>query len=124
MDAIYFNHAGHKSFYYKMLKKTHKRNDACHRALFYLLGVSKHTRRHIEDIFDFENRNIRPKAIYAIWQTGSSARLTRLAFNLWNGWTEKGGEWLSAPSELFDCGLAPFFLEALKLRYPDCNNRK
>ncbi|WP_144938650.1 DUF6075 family protein [Paenibacillus sp. 32O-W] len=44
---------------------------------------------------------------------------SRLAFNLWNGWTEEGAERYSAPNELFACGYAPYFFEAIYLRYPE-----
>ena len=42
-----------------------------------------------------------------------------LAFNLWNGFTEEGKENLYTPEELFCCGYAPYFMEGIKLRYPE-----
>jgi len=124
MDAIKFNHGGHKHFYHSMLKKTRRWDDVYYRALFYLLGVCGETRKHIDDIFDFEDRSIKPEALYAPWQTGSTVRLTLIAFNLWNGWTEDGKENLSSPYQLFDCWLAPYFWESIRLRYPEYCNRK
>ena len=59
------------------------------------------------------------KALHEGWQTGGSARLTRLAFNLWNGYVEKGEESLSTPYEMFDCGHAPYFYEAIRIKYPE-----
>ena len=46
------------------------------------------TRNHVERMFDFKERLIKPGALHEGWQTGGSARLTRLAFNLWNGYVE------------------------------------
>ena len=64
-------------------------------------------------------RLIKPGALHEGWQTGGSARLTRLAFNLWNGYVEKGEESLSTPYEMFDCGYAPYFYEAIRIKYPE-----
>lgn len=49
-------------------------------------------------------------------QAGVCVRLTRLAFNLWNGYVEPGDELMSKPYEMFDCGYAPYFYEAIKQR--------
>ena len=67
----------------------------------------------------FKERLIKPEALHEGWQTGGSARLTRLAFNLWNGYVEKGEESLSTPYEMFDCGHAPYFYEAIRIKYPE-----
>ncbi len=66
-----------------------------------------------------KERLIKPEALHEGWQTGGSARLTRLAFNLWNGYVEKGEESLSTPYEMFDCGYAPYFYEAIRIKYPE-----
>ncbi|MCD9025414.1 DUF6075 family protein [Cohnella silvisoli] len=118
MNPIRFRDAEHESFYYRMLDER-QCNDSYNRALFYTLGISRDTRSHIHDLFDFTNGGIKSKGLSASWQTGSSIRVSRLAFNLWNGWTEAGGERYSTPHELFDCSYAPYFFEAIHLRYPD-----
>jgi len=107
-----------------MLKKCSRWDDVYYRALFYLLGLSRETMEHVEQLFDFEDRSIKPEGLYAGWQTGQSLRLTLLAFNLWNGWTVDGKQNLSTPYELFDCGFAPYFWEAIRLRYPEYCQRK
>lgn len=60
------------------------------------------------------------------WQASVKARsggekcpICHLAFNLWNGFTEEGKENLFTPDELFCCGYAPYFMEGIKLRYPE-----
>ena len=36
-----------------------------------------------------------------------------------DGFTEEGRENLYTPEELFCCGYAPYFMEGIKLRYPE-----
>lgn len=122
MENIRFSSKEHRAFYAEMLIKT-RNDDSYHRAFFYAMGICEETRRNIHTLFDFKNGGIDPDGLSAPWQTGSTRRLCRLAFNLWNGWTEEGKEQYSSPYELFDCGFAPYFFEAIRLRYPEyCRN--
>jgi len=118
MENIQFASKEHKTFYTDMLATTCN-DDAFHKALFYTMGISVDTRRNIRSLFDFKGDCIKPEGLSAPWQTGSTKRLCRLAFNLWNGWTEEGKEQYSAPYYLFDCSFAPYFFEAIRLRYPE-----
>ncbi|NPV89659.1 MAG: hypothetical protein HPY50_02635 [Firmicutes bacterium] len=118
METILFADREHKAFYNQMLTKT-RNNDVYHRAFFYAMGICPETRRNIHALFDFKEGGIRPEGLAAPWQTGGTRRLCRLAFNLWNGWTEEGKENRSTPYELFDCGFAPYFFEAIRLCYPE-----
>lgn len=118
MENIQFASKEHRAFYYQMLAKAHN-NDAYHQAFFYAMGICAETRRNIDILFDFKDGGIQPDGLSAPWQTGSTRRLCRLAFNLWNGWTEEGKERYSAPYDLFDCSFAPYFFEAIRLRYPE-----
>ncbi len=118
METIRFADKEHKDFFCQMLAKT-RNNDAYHQAFFYAMGICAETRRNIHTLFDFKEGGIRPEGLAAAWQTGGTRRLCRLAFNLWNGWTEEGKENRSTPYELFDCGFAPYFFEAIRLRYPE-----
>lgn len=108
----------HENFYYAMLEKC-RNTDSYHRAFFYCMGISDDIRKHIHALFDFKMDCIELDGLNNGFQTGGTKRLTRLAFNLWNGFTEEGNECLSSPSELFDCGYAPYFFEAIRLRYPE-----
>ena len=109
MKTIRFESKEHENFFYSMLKRTGN-TDSYHQAFFYCVGISDTTRRNVERIFDFKQGHIRPEGLHEGWQTGGSIRLTRLAFNLWNGYTENRYERLSTPYEIFDCGYAPYFL--------------
>jgi hypothetical protein len=119
MGAILFSGEAHEHFYYQMMERYGDRDVSYRRPLFYLLGVCNETRRSIDSMFDFEEMSIKPESLHTGWQTGGTRHLTRMAFNLWNGWTEDGKENLSTPYELFACGFAPYFLQAVKLRYPE-----
>ena len=114
---IKFASDAHKSFYEDMLSRCRKQ-DSYHRALFYLLGLTDDTRRHYHDLFCLDKDMIIPEGLCAGWQTGGSIRICRLALNLWNGYIEES-ECGFTPDDLFCCEFAEYFVEGLKLRYPE-----
>jgi hypothetical protein len=89
--------------------------DSYHRALIYTLTAVPALRNNIESCFDFEKDEIKPESLAAGWQTGGTVKLTRFAYNLWNGYSDKS----CTPYDLFDCSFAPYMYEAVKLRYPE-----
>ena len=101
--------------------------DPYYRALVYLLGMTAETRSNFSRCFDGETRMIRPAALGEGWQTGGTVRIVRMAFNLWNGWCYESEEDAQegrtsdtfTPDNLFCCEFAPYFYEAVKLRYPE-----
>lgn len=101
--------------------------DPYYRALVYLLGMTEETRTNFSRCFDGEARMIRPAALEEGWQTGGTARIVRMAFNLWNGWCYESEEEAQdgrmseafTPDNLFCCEFAPYFYEAIKLRHPE-----
>lgn len=109
-----------------------KQSDVYHLSVAYLLALDTVTRQHINDIFDFEEDCIRPDALEKPWQTGTSKKTTRLAFNLWNGcytdgqtYTDSEGYTRDLPSrhfavdDIFCCDYAPYYWQALKIRFPE-----
>ena len=52
------------------------------------------------------------------WQTSGTVRVCRLAFNLWNGYTDPEHSNAYSPEDLFCCEFAPYFMEGVKIRYP------
>ena len=70
-----------------------------------------------------------PESLHSEWQTGGSLKVTRLAFQLFTDGTPSAFLCLDKPdiveckrysvSDIFCCGYAPFFVEAIKLRYPE-----
>lgn len=71
-----FINTKHQRFYEQMNPM-----DSYQRALFYLIGLCPDTRQNIHELYGKDG--ISPEAINAALQTGTSSRLTRLAFNLY-----------------------------------------
>ena len=115
MAEIKFTSKEHENFYKEMIQKSGN-SDSYHRAFFYCIGISDTGRRNVKRVFDFEQDRIIPEGLHEGWQTGGTVRLTRLAFNLWNGYVEQGEESMSSPYEIFDCNYAPYFYNNIRLR--------
>lgn len=115
---IKFNSVEHRNFFMECMQES-KSHDTYHQAIFYTLGINKDCRSNFNAIFDKETDRIKPDALYEAWQTSGSECVTRLAFNLWNGFVEEGHEKDSTPYDLFACEHAPYFFEAIKLRFPE-----
>jgi hypothetical protein len=79
-NHIRFADEAHKAFYLALSQKL--RPDAYLRSLIYTLGMCGDTRRHFGSIYDTGNRGINSEAVNEPWQTGSSLKVTRLAFQL------------------------------------------
>ena len=111
--------------------KESSRNDCYHTALAYLFALDKDCYEHLNDLFDFNSNGIKLEGLYHGWQTGTSRKTTRLAFNLWNGCvseilSDNDKEPVISPyfavDEIFCCSFAPYYYEAIKLRYPEYTN--
>lgn len=113
-----FHGMNHRDFYWRNMEKC-KRNDAYHRAFIYLMGLAPDTRAHINSLFDFDEDVIKTEGLRGAWQTSGTLRLCRLAFNLWNGFTEPDQGAAYSPEDLFCCEFAPYFVYALYIRYPE-----
>lgn len=116
-----FRDQKHEKLYDEICSRM-KNLDDYHKSLAYLLALDAVCREHISDIFDLNEDGIRPACITASWQTGTSQKTCRLAFNLWNGRTSDGENDSASPyyavDEIFDCEYAPYYWQAVKLRYP------
>ncbi len=113
-----FKNSEHEERYYTVLSKM-KSTDIYHRAVAYLFTLDKDCSRHIDDVFDFSGDAIKPDGLNCGWQTSTSTRTTRLAFNLWNTYIEKGEEKRFTPDDIFTSTYAKYYFEAIKLRYPE-----
>lgn len=116
----------HKEFYEQKLKEIGK-SDVYRKALIYTLAICPTTREHFDNIFDLKNGEININSLQAPYQTGSSEKVTRMAFSLWNRCNYDSEEDIENhkpsiyynPSEIFSCGYAPYFYQAIRLRYPE-----
>ena len=121
---IKFRDKEHEQRFYIFLSRMKKR-DCYHQAVAYLMALDIVLAPHAEAIFDFEEDCVNTCDLiqYHGWQTGTSRRTTRLLMNLWNGWCSDtdDGECSSnyTVDEIFCCGYAPYYWEAIKLRYPE-----
>ncbi len=128
-DNIIFISQKHEDFYYEKLKKV-RQQDVYHKALCYCLGICADTREHIDRIYDFKTGYVNPDCLHDGWLTSGSVRVVRMAFNLYCGGTPSINEEDSLEEqvsecshyvvdELFCCPYAPFFWQAVQIRYPE-----
>ena len=120
MDIKFYSQDHEKAFY--SVCKRMRGLDPYHFTLAYLLTLDNVTRGHIDDLFNFVDDSIKPEGINKAWQTGTSKKTTRLAFNLWNGCSSDGEDDTSplyTPAELFCTSYARYYYEGIKLRYPE-----
>ena len=128
-ENIRFADDMHKAFFIEYSRKTDP--DVYLSSLIYTLGVCRDTRRHFHSIYDTKERCIIPKAIDNPWQTDSSLKVTRLAFQLYTNSTPTAFLGGSSDidecrrytvSNIFCCSYAPYFIDAVYLRYPEYLN--
>lgn len=130
-NKIIFKNKEHEDFFYKTLKRF-KKVDEYRGALIYCLGLSEDTRNHIDDIFHFDTNCVNPFCLESGWVTSGSAKILRLAFNLY---TDEISSLCTieekyrlaeckmySVSNLFCTSDAPYFWQAIKIRYPEYTN--
>lgn len=133
VDGILYQDSEHYTFTAEKLRELQKagyRPDVYAQALLYTLGICADTRAHFDDLFDMEEHGIKPDGLLHGWQTGTTRKATRLAFNLWNGCTYDSAEEADmckhspfyAVDEIFCCGYQPYFMQAIRLRFPENNH--
>lgn len=121
-----FINNSHKAFYEENIRKTNSQNDPYRKALFFTLGLTDETRKRINELYDFNEHGIDIEGLDKPWHTNTTMKVCRLAFNLYNGFngqldsnTSVDDPAMYTPENLFCCDLAPYFYEAVKIRYPE-----
>lgn len=124
----------HELFFVNILRKLQeqKKVDVYSASLVYTLGMCEETRINFKNIFDIEKGEINIDSIMAPWQTDTSAKVTRMAFSLWNNCmydSEQDAEVKTVSKnynvgEIFSCSYAPYFYEGIKIRYPEYTKEK
>ena len=119
----------HKKFFEEKFKilSQYGKNDVYYRSLVYTLGICPTTRDNFDKIFNVNNGEINIDSLSDSFQTGTSAKVTRMAFSLWNTCMYDSEEDIENkkmskgynPSEIFSCSYAPYFYEGIKVRYPE-----
>jgi len=129
--TITFKNKEHEKFYKEYLPQC-RYQDVYHKALVYCLGIYRDTRDHVEQIYDFRLGNVKPECLHEGWQTSGSVKIVRMAFNLYCNGTPSVYDYDESDmdgqlkemqcytvEELFCCGYARYFWEAIKIRYPE-----
>ena len=120
---IIFKDEEHKGAFNKIIMDymgKGKKVDCYVKPLFYLLTLSADTRRNFDSLFDIDKSCIKPDGVKGGWLTSSTKRLCQLSFNLFNGYTQDGRKKCSeeySPYYMFANEWAPYFVQAIKLRY-------
>lgn len=126
---VTFRDEEHKKFFLTYLPKC-RYGDVYHAALVYCLGIDADTRRNIKAIYDFKTGCVRTECLHDGWITSGSAKVVRMAFNLYNNGTPSVYDYNDAEEQLteckqytvedlFCCGYAKYFWQAVKVRYPE-----
>ncbi|MCD7724709.1 MAG: DUF6075 family protein [Clostridiales bacterium] len=98
--------------------------------MVYCLGISEDTRDHVHSIYDFKSGCIKTECLREGWITSGSARIIRMAFNLYCNGTPSVEDYKRQEDRMSECrqytveelfctGDARFFWEAIKIRYPE-----
>lgn len=120
---ITFLNKEHMHFCKEAIERASAQLDPYRKSMFYLLGLLPETRANINSLYDFDGGFILPEGLAEGWQTGASVQICRLAFNLYNGFTD-GREADYTPYNLFANSYQFYMLEAVRLRYSEYANRK
>lgn len=124
-----------KKFFNEKIEELNRlgKTDVYYKSLVYTLSICETTRNHFNEIFNIREDEVNLDSIQRGWQTSTSLKVTRMAFNLWNhslmydSEEDLENEKMSssyAPSEIFCCSYAPYFWEAVKIRYPEYTKEK
>ena len=132
MNDTKFKDEDHK-LNYDLIVKMMRKVDCYHAAVAYLFALDHVCFQHLNRLFDFGNDSIKSRGLDEAWQTSTSRRTTRLAFNLYNGWCTDGETYIGSdgfeealpsvyytPYHIFSCPYAPYYVEAMKIRFPEC----
>lgn len=128
---IRYKNDKHENFVRECIRRA-KTNEVYHVALFYTLGLSDDCQNNINSLYDFNTgcvKQIRGER-YG-WITGTSVRLIRLAYNLYNGGAITAHEIENAeekcrelknylPTEIFgylDSDMKEYCFEAIRIRF-------
>ena len=128
-QTVTFRNEKHKRFFLTYLPKC-RYGDVCHAALVYCLGIDEDTRKNVNSIYDFKTGCVKTECLHEGWITSGSAKIIRMAYNLYNNGTPSVYDYEDAEEQLnecrqytvedlFCCGYAKYFWQAVKIRYPE-----
>lgn len=120
---IIFISEAHKKFYYEKLKEV-RYPDVYHKALCYCLGINDDIRRNVDSIYDFKTGCVKTECLHEGWQTSGSVKVVRMVSTPSVDDYKDAEKQLNecrqySAEELFCCAYAPFFWQAIQIRYPE-----
>lgn len=118
MEQLKFYDTEQQEFYKKHTEG--KKLDCYNKSLLYLLGLTKETRNHLNDLYNEQTKQIELTGTTKGWQTGVSLATTKLAFNLFNGYCgleDREGRQYSVENIFVYKEFAPYFYEGIKIRF-------
>lgn len=118
INKIIFYDEMHKTRFITLAKKI-ENLDVYHKSLIYLIALNVDCYRNINDIYDIKNDVIKKTGLKKGWQTSTSIRATRLAFNLWNNTVEKTCAEKYSPCCIFCDPNAEYYMQAIRIRFPE-----
>lgn len=128
-ERLQFISDAHERFYVEKLQEV-RVQDVYHKALCYCLGICADTRKNVYRIYDFKIGLVKTDCLSEGWQTSGSMKVVRMAFNLYCNGTPSVWDYDSTEEqikecsqygveEIFCCGYAPYFWQAVQIRYPE-----
>lgn len=128
-QSVTFRNEKHRRFFLTYLPKC-RYADVYHAALVYCLGIDEDTRKNVNSIYDFKTGCVKTECLHEGWITSGSAKIIRMAYNLYNNGTPSVYDYKDAEEQLnecrqytvedlFCCGYAKYFWQAVKIRYPE-----
>ena len=89
MDIVFADEAHERFFYEKVRELPNSRRDSEEIAMIYTLGIRDKTRAAFSNIVDQRTFQVNPLVLFAGWQTSASVKVTRLAINLYTGFSQE-----------------------------------
>ena len=130
-----FRNEQHEDFFYWALRKA-KNTGREYQALFYCLGLSKRTRDHYDSVYDFEKDKVKDDWLSEYWiNEDDIGSIVRMGYDLYLENTPvrygDGGDMMEkvrefahyVPDRLFSTSYAFYFIQAIRIRYPDYCSR-
>ena len=127
---IKFINSEQRRFFETNVEKLGIARDPYRLALVYALSLTENCRKHFNKCYNTSTRRICLDVLDSDWTTGTDMKVIHLGFCLFTAriptvYSERDFEnrfWEAYsynPSELFCTSLAPYFFEAIKLRYSE-----
>lgn len=101
-ENINFISEAHEKFYYEKIQKV-READVYHKALCYCLGMNEDTRRNVDKIYNFKTGCVKPECLHEGWQTSGSAKVVRMAFNLYCNGTPSVDDEQDTEEQMDEC---------------------